>query len=78
MLVTSAWRSTVQLFTRDVNYSCMQTLALCGVVAGDDSLLRTGDDKLPADSLVLSTQQIWEVIKSQKDLNLPAHKVCRS
>eukprot|EP00878_Enallax_costatus_P007274 GHUV01007620.1.p1 GENE.GHUV01007620.1~~GHUV01007620.1.p1 ORF type:complete len:669 (+),score=286.68 GHUV01007620.1:963-2969(+) len=42
---------------------------------GDGSLLRAGDDKLPADSLVLSTKQIWDVIKSQKDLNLPAHKV---
>lgn len=37
--------------------------------------MRTGADKLPADSLVLSTKQIWEVIRSQKDLNLPAHKV---
>lgn len=42
--------------------------------AGDDTLVRAGD-KLPADSLVLSTKNIWSIIKSQKDLNLPAHKV---
>lgn len=36
--------------------------------------MREGD-KLPADSLVLSTRNIWGIIKSQKDLNLPAHKV---
>lgn len=42
--------------------------------AGDDTLLRAGD-KLPADSLVLSTKNIWSIIKAQKDLNLPAHKV---
>jgi hypothetical protein len=46
--------------------------------AGDDSLVRTGDGRLPADSLVLSTRNIWGIIKSQKDLNLPAHKVRRS
>lgn len=44
--------------------------------AGDDTLVREGD-KLPADSLVLSTKNIWSIIKSQKDLNLPAHKVRR-
>lgn len=42
--------------------------------AGDDTLVREGD-KLPADSLVLSTKNIWDIIRSQKDLNLPAHKV---
>lgn len=36
--------------------------------------MREGD-KLPADSLVLSTKNIWDIIRSQKDLNLPAHKV---
>jgi hypothetical protein len=45
--------------------------------AGDNSLVRTGDGRLPADSLVLSTRNIWGIIKSQKDLNLPAHKVRR-
>jgi hypothetical protein len=44
--------------------------------AGDDTLVREGD-KLPADSLVLSTNNIWSIIRSQKDLNLPAHKVGR-
>jgi hypothetical protein len=44
--------------------------------AGDDTLVREGD-KLPADSLVLSTKNIWSIIRSQKDLNLPAHKVGR-
>lgn len=32
-------------------------------------------DKLPADALPLSIENIWAVIRSQKDLNLPAHKV---
>ena len=43
--------------------------------AGDDSLIRISDDKLPGDSLALSMGKVWEVIKDQKDLNLPAHKV---
>jgi hypothetical protein len=47
---------------------------LCPLPAGDDTLVREGD-KLPADSLVLSTGNIWSIIRSQKDLNLPAHKV---
>lgn len=40
----------------------------------EDALPRSSD-RLPADSLTVSTQNIWEVIKSQQDLNLPAHKV---
>ncbi len=48
----------------------------CCCPAGDDTLVREGD-KLPADSLVLSTKNIWDIIRSQKDLNLPAHKVRR-
>ncbi|GFR42392.1 hypothetical protein Agub_g3264, partial [Astrephomene gubernaculifera] len=40
----------------------------------DDSLVR-GDEKLPGDSFALSIRNIWEVIRAQKDLNLPAHKV---
>ncbi len=40
----------------------------------EDSLFRH-EDKLPGDAFVLSTGSIWEVIRSQKDLNLPAHKV---
>jgi hypothetical protein len=43
--------------------------------SGDDSLVRAANGRLPADSLVLSTRNIWGIIKSQKDLNLPAHKV---
>uniref|UniRef100_A0A383VTW4 Protein ROOT HAIR DEFECTIVE 3 homolog n=1 Tax=Tetradesmus obliquus TaxID=3088 RepID=A0A383VTW4_TETOB len=42
---------------------------------GDDSLVRAANGRLPADSLVLSTRNIWGIIRSQKDLNLPAHKV---
>ena len=33
------------------------------------------DDKLPGAAFSLSIKKIWEVIRSQKDLNLPAHKV---
>ncbi|GAX72911.1 hypothetical protein CEUSTIGMA_g366.t1 [Chlamydomonas eustigma] len=43
-------------------------------VDADDSLYRSGD-KLPGDAFTFSAGSIWEVIKSQKDLNLPAHKV---
>ncbi|KAF6265964.1 RHD3/Sey1 [Scenedesmus sp. NREL 46B-D3] len=42
---------------------------------GDGSLVRAANGRLPADALVLSTRNIWGIIKSQKDLNLPAHKV---
>ena len=37
--------------------------------------MRTSRDKLPGDALALSLQKVWEVIRDQKDLNLPAHKV---
>lgn len=37
--------------------------------------MRAANGRLPADSLVLSTRNIWGIIRSQKDLNLPAHKV---
>ena len=47
----------------------------CCLCAGDDSLIRISEDKLPGDSLALSMGKVWEVIKDQKDLNLPAHKV---
>lgn len=46
---------------------------MCFLPTADDSLFRT-DNKLPGDALTLSTGSIWEVIRSQKDLNLPAHK----
>lgn len=42
--------------------------------AGDDSLVRP-NDHLPGAAFSLSVQKIWEVIRTQKDLNLPAHKV---
>lgn len=37
--------------------------------------MRVSRDKLPGDALALSLQKVWEVIRDQKDLNLPAHKV---
>jgi hypothetical protein len=37
--------------------------------------VRTSADKLPAAALALSTKKVWEVIRTQRDLNLPAHKV---
>ncbi|GLC63350.1 hypothetical protein PLESTF_000026900 [Pleodorina starrii] len=40
----------------------------------EDTLIR-GDERLPGDSFALSTRNIWDVIRAQKDLNLPAHKV---
>ena len=40
--------------------------------------MRTSGDKLPAAALALSTKKVWEVIRSQRDLNLPAHKVRHS
>lgn len=43
--------------------------------ADKESLVRVSNDKLPAAALSLSTSKVWEVIRSQKDLNLPAHRV---
>lgn len=43
--------------------------------AGEESLVDLETDKLPADSFAMSIEQIWDIIHSQKDLNLPAHKV---
>ena len=43
--------------------------------ADGDTLVRVSRDKLPGDALALSLQKVWEVIRDQKDLNLPAHKV---
>ena len=39
------------------------------------SLVRPAEDKLPGHALALSLQRLWQVIREQKDLNLPAHKV---
>eukprot|EP00197_Chlamydomonas_leiostraca_P006826 CAMPEP_0202877232 /NCGR_PEP_ID=MMETSP1391-20130828/30312_1 /ASSEMBLY_ACC=CAM_ASM_000867 /TAXON_ID=1034604 /ORGANISM="Chlamydomonas leiostraca, Strain SAG 11-49" /LENGTH=609 /DNA_ID=CAMNT_0049559227 /DNA_START=36 /DNA_END=1862 /DNA_ORIENTATION=- len=41
---------------------------------GDNSLWRA-NDHLPGAAFSLSVAKIWEVIRTQKDLNLPAHKV---
>ncbi len=42
----------------------------------DESLLRDGGaGKLPGQALALSMVKVWEVIKENKDLNLPAHRV---
>lgn len=46
--------------------------------ADEQSLVRLSRDKLPGHVLPMSLKNIWEVIKDQKDLNLPAHKVCNS
>lgn len=43
--------------------------------ADEDSLVRASRDKLPGNVLSMSLKNIWDVIKEQKDLNLPAHKV---
>ena len=48
-----------------------------GWCADEDTLVRVSRDKLPGDALALSLQKVWEVIRDQKDLNLPAHKVQR-
>ncbi len=45
------------------------------VPADEDTLVRQSNDRLPAAALALSTKKVWEVIRSQRDLNLPAHKV---
>lgn len=41
-----------------------------GGLAGDRSGV------VPASGFSFSAQQIWKVIKENKDLDLPAHKVC--
>ena len=40
--------------------------------------MRPAEDKLPGHALPLSLQRLWQVIREQKDLNLPAHKVIRT
>ncbi|KAK9834006.1 hypothetical protein WJX81_002422 [Elliptochloris bilobata] len=42
---------------------------------GKDTLLRAGEGKLPGHALALSMARVWEAIREQRDLNLPAHKV---
>lgn len=41
----------------------------------DESLIRNTADKLPGQALALSMVKVWDVIKENKDLNLPAHRV---
>ena len=41
----------------------------------DGSYLRPVGEKLPGHSLALSMSKVWEVIRTHKDLNLPAHRV---
>ena len=53
----------------------MYWLVIPGVGAGDDTLVKRSAGKLPGNVLTISFKKIWEVIKDQKDLNLPAHKV---
>jgi hypothetical protein len=47
---------------------------ICAADEGQ-SLVRPAEDKLPGHALPLSMQRLWQVIREQKDLNLPAHKV---
>ena len=37
--------------------------------------MRAGEGKLPGHTLALSMARVWEAIREQRDLNLPAHKV---
>lgn len=40
-----------------------------------DSLVRVSSEKVPGNAVMLSMAKVWEVIKDNKDLNLPAHRV---
>lgn len=53
---------------------CFAYLYACAAEEGD-SLVRAAEDKLPGQALPLSMQRLWQIIREQKDLNLPAHKV---
>eukprot|EP00210_Caulerpa_lentillifera_P002250 g2162.t1 len=41
---------------------------------GENSFVKL-EGRLPGDAVPLSTEKVWEVIKSHKDLDLPAHKI---
>jgi len=58
-----------------MSYGRCLVMCLFLSIAGDNSLVRVSQDALPGDAFALSLNKVWEVIKSQKDLNLPAHKV---
>ena len=60
----------------DKEFRCALLASHRVCAADEDTLVRTSGDKLPAAALALSTKKVWEVIRSQRDLNLPAHKVC--
>ena len=53
----------------------VQIFFYCPVCTADESLVRQSDDRLPGEVFNMSVRDIWGVIRSQKDLNLPAHKV---
>ena len=59
-----------------VSFDCLPVLTLYSHYhnTGIDGYMKT-NDKLPGDAFPLSAQKVWEVIKSHKDLDLPAHKV---
>jgi Root hair defective 3 GTP-binding protein (RHD3) len=57
---------------------CSIRVPQCHLICAADegqSLVRPAEDKLPGHALPLSMQRLWQVIREQKDLNLPAHKV---
>ena len=62
-----------------VSFSVSVSQILMDVICSEeDTLVRVSNDKLPGHALALSLQKVWEIIRDQKDLNLPAHKVCAS
>ena len=54
---------------------CAELRRGCVRAPGEDTLLRAGEGKLPGHALALSMARVWEAIREQRDLNLPAHKV---
>ena len=47
----------------------------CACSADENSLLRPDPAKLPGQAQAFNMAELWEIIHSQRDLNLPAHKV---
>lgn len=45
------------------------------LVSEAESLVTASTDQLPGSTLALSMSKLWQVIREQRDLNLPAHKV---
>jgi len=54
---------------------CAELRRGCVRAPGEDTLLGAGEGKLPGHALALSMARVWEAIREQRDLNLPAHKV---